>query len=109
MADYVDKGLRKFGITISKPMLAALCIIFGALVIMFPNLLVWIVGLFLVVQGILLFTDLLEGERSGTTPVPKGIYCSRCGTRNIEASVYCKKCGKSLNTSKKRKSHIGTK
>ncbi len=104
MADYVDKGLKKFGITISKPMLAALCIIFGTLVIIFPNLLVWIVGLFLVVQGILLFTDLLEWERSGTiSTLPEGVYCSHCGTRNIEASVYCKKCGKSLNKLEKRK------
>lgn len=109
MADYLDKGLRKFGITISKPMLAALCIIFGTLVIMFPNLLVWIVGLFLLVQGILLFTDLLEGEMSGITTVSKGVYCSHCGTRNIEESVYCKKCGKSLIKLKKRKSRIRTK
>ena len=63
MADYVDKGLKKIGITISKPMLTTICIIFGIIVILFPNLLVWIVGLFLVVQGILLLTDLLEQER----------------------------------------------
>jgi uncharacterized membrane protein HdeD (DUF308 family) len=44
-------------------MLATICIIFGIIVILFPNLLVWIVGLFLVVQGILLLTDLLEQER----------------------------------------------
>jgi len=47
MTDYVDRGLKKLGITISKPVLAILCIIFGILVILFPNLLVWIVGLFL--------------------------------------------------------------
>jgi len=63
MADYVDKGLKKMGITISKPILAILCIIFGILVILFPTLLVWIVGLFLVIQGMLLLTDFLELKR----------------------------------------------
>jgi len=63
MTDYVDRGLRKLGITISKPLLAILCIIFGLLVILFPTLLVWIVGLFLVIQGILLLTDYLELKR----------------------------------------------
>jgi len=60
MTDYVDRGLRKLGITISKPILAILCIIFGILVIVFPNLLVWIVALFLLIQGILLLTDFME-------------------------------------------------
>ncbi len=63
MTDYVDRGLKKLGITISKPILAMLCIIFGILVILFPTLLVWIVGLFLIIQGILLFTDFLELNR----------------------------------------------
>ncbi len=63
MTDYVDKGLKKLGITISKPILAILCIIFGILVILFPTLLVWIVGLFLVIQGILLLTDYMELNR----------------------------------------------
>jgi len=43
MTDYVDRGLKKLGITISKPILAIL-------VMVFPNLLVWIVGLFLVIH-----------------------------------------------------------
>jgi len=63
MSDYVDRGLKTLGITISKPILAILCIIFGILVILFPTLLVWIVGLFLVIQGILLLTDYLELKR----------------------------------------------
>ncbi len=63
MSDYVDKGLKRIGITISKPMLAIICIIFGILVIVFPNLLVWIVGLFLMIQGILLLTDSLETSK----------------------------------------------
>ena len=104
MADYVDKGLERIGLTISKPMLAIVCIIFGIMVIVFPHLLVWIVGLFLVVQGILLLTDLFEQERPVTTvTMPKGAYCSNCGTRNIEEAVYCKKCGKKLEQVKRKK------
>ena len=60
MGDMVEKGLKKIGITVSKPILAVICIIFGVLVIVFPDLLEWIVGLFLIIQGILLLTDYLE-------------------------------------------------
>ena len=59
----VEEGLRKIGITVSKPILAIICIIFGVLVIAFPDLLQWIVGLFLIIQGILLLTDYLELSR----------------------------------------------
>ena len=59
----VEKGLKKIGITVSKPILAIICIIFGILVIVFPDLLEWIVGLFLIIQGILLLTDYLELRR----------------------------------------------
>ncbi len=60
MAGTVEKELKKFGITVSKPVLATICIIFGVLVIIFPDLLQWIVGLFLIIQGILILTDYLE-------------------------------------------------
>ena len=56
----VEKGLKRIGITVSKPVLAMICIVFGVLVIVFPDLLEWIVGLFLIIQGILLLTDYLE-------------------------------------------------
>jgi len=59
----VEKGLRKIGITVSKPILAVICIIFGILVIVFEELLQWIVGLFLIIQGILLLTEYLELRR----------------------------------------------
>jgi len=59
----VEEGLKKIGITISKPILAIICIIFGILVIVFPALLEWIVGLFLIIQGILLLTDYFELKR----------------------------------------------
>ena len=60
MTEVVEKELRKIGITISKPILAIICIIFGILVIVFKDLLQWIVGLFLIIQGVLLLTDYLE-------------------------------------------------
>jgi uncharacterized membrane protein HdeD (DUF308 family) len=60
MGEMVEKGLKKIGITVSKPILAVICIIFGVLVIVFPDLLEWIVGLFLIIQGVLLLTDYLE-------------------------------------------------
>jgi uncharacterized membrane protein HdeD (DUF308 family) len=60
MGDMVEKGLKRIGITVSKPILAIICIVFGVLVIVFPDLLEWIVGLFLIIQGILLLTDYLE-------------------------------------------------
>ena len=63
MTDVVEKGLRKVGITISKPILAIICIVFGILVIVFEDLLQWIVGLFLIIQGILILTEYLELRR----------------------------------------------
>jgi multisubunit Na+/H+ antiporter MnhC subunit len=60
MAGAVEKELKKFGITVSKPVLTTICIIFGVLVIIFRDLLQVIIGLFLIIQGILLLTDYLE-------------------------------------------------
>jgi len=58
--EVVEKGLKKFGVTISKPALALICIIFGILVLLIPELLQLIVGLFLIIEGILVLTDYLE-------------------------------------------------
>ena len=102
MADYVENGLKKIGITISKAALATICIVFGILVIVLPSLFVWIVGLFLIFQGAFLFTDLSESGRVGTTVEPKDVYCSYCGTRNIKEAVYCRKCGKRLKLANQR-------
>ncbi len=67
MAGTVEKELKKFGITVSKPVLATICIIFGVLVILFQELLQWIVGLFFIIQGILLLTDYLELRKQPLT------------------------------------------
>ncbi len=96
MADYIESGLRKVGVTLSKPVLAAICIVFGILVILLPGLLVWFVGTFLIFQGALLFTDLLELGKMGTKVAQGFAYCSGCGAGNTKEAVYCWKCGEEL-------------
>ena len=59
----VEKGLKKIGVTVSKPVLALIAIIFGILVIALPDLLQWIVGLYFIIQGLLLFLDYFELRR----------------------------------------------
>ncbi len=63
MTDEVERGLRKIGVTISKPLMAVVAIIFGLLVIVFKDLLQWIVGLYFIIQGILFFIDYFELRR----------------------------------------------
>jgi len=69
MVEVVEKQLKKIGITFSKPVLAVICIIFGVLVIILKDLglLEWIVGLFLIIQGILILTDYLELRKQPST------------------------------------------
>jgi predicted membrane protein len=66
LTDAVDRGLRKIGITVSKPVLAAIAIIFGIVLIIFPALVGIIIGIFLIIQGILLLTDYMETSRQQT-------------------------------------------
>jgi uncharacterized membrane protein HdeD (DUF308 family) len=66
MSDVVEKQLRKIGVTLSKPVLAAICIIAGIIVILFPDVLQLVVGLFLIVQGVLLLTEYMELNRQQT-------------------------------------------
>ena len=60
MTKEVEKGLGKIGATVSKPVLAMIAIIFGILVIVFKDLLPWLVGLYFIIQGILFFIDYFE-------------------------------------------------
>ena len=60
MGETIDKGLKKFGVTLSKPVLALIAIAFGILVIALPHLLEWIVGLYFIIQGVLFFIDYFE-------------------------------------------------
>ncbi|MBS7616875.1 hypothetical protein KEJ45_06735 [Candidatus Bathyarchaeota archaeon] len=68
MTEVVEKGLKKIGVTVSKPVLAILCIIFGIIVIAVPALLGIIVGIFLIIEGVLLLTDYLELKRQQPPP-----------------------------------------
>lgn len=63
MSDVIEKQLKKVGVTLSKPVLAAICIIAGIIVIVFPGIIAWVVGLFLIVQGALLLTEYMELNR----------------------------------------------
>ena len=63
MTDVVEKGLRRIGITVSRPVLAVICIIFGIILIVVPALVGIIVGIFLLIQDILLLTDYMEIRR----------------------------------------------
>ena len=63
MTKEVEKELGRIGATMSKPVLALIAIIFGILVIVFTDLLPWIVGLYFIIQGILFFIDYFELRR----------------------------------------------
>lgn len=63
MTNVVEKGLKKIGITLSKPVLGILCIIFGIVVIIKPELVGIIIGIFLIIEGVLLLTEYLELQR----------------------------------------------
>jgi len=60
MTQVVEKGLRRMGVTVSKPILAAITLIFGLLVIFVPWSLNLVVGIYLIIQGILLLTEYYE-------------------------------------------------
>jgi uncharacterized membrane protein HdeD (DUF308 family) len=60
LSDVVEKGLKRMGITVSRPVLAVFCTIFGILLIVFPQLVGILIGIFLLIQGILLLTDYME-------------------------------------------------
>ncbi|MEM3784082.1 MAG: hypothetical protein QXY88_03505 [Candidatus Bathyarchaeia archaeon] len=68
MTEVVEKGLKKIGVTVSKPVLAILCIIFGILVIAIPDLVGIILGIFLIIEGVLLLTEYLELRKQQAPP-----------------------------------------
>jgi uncharacterized membrane protein HdeD (DUF308 family) len=70
MTEVVEKGLKKIGITVSKPVLAILCIIFGILAMAWEPMLRFVVGIFLIIEGVLLLTEYLELRRQQPAPSP---------------------------------------
>ena len=63
MTNAMEKGLKRIGVTVSKPILALITILFGILVIVFPDFLAILVGIYFLVQGILLLIDYYELRR----------------------------------------------
>jgi len=64
LTDMVERGLKRIGLTVSKPVLAIICIVFGIIVIVAgPQFLAVVVGVFLIVQGVLVLTDYMEMQR----------------------------------------------
>lgn len=63
MTDVVERQLRRIGLTVSKPVLAIICIVFGIIVIVVPQFLAIVVGVFLIIQGVLVLTDYMEMQR----------------------------------------------
>lgn len=71
MTEIVDKGLKKAGITVSTPVLAIICIIFGIVLFIVPQLVGYIIGLFLLIQGIVLLVDYYTNHRRRYSPPPQ--------------------------------------
>jgi uncharacterized membrane protein HdeD (DUF308 family) len=66
MADAVDESFKKIGVTVSKEVLAIICIVFGIIIIGFPQILAYAIGIFLIIQGILLAVDWWETKKQQT-------------------------------------------
>jgi uncharacterized membrane protein HdeD (DUF308 family) len=64
MTTLIDSGLKKVGINVSTPILAIICIIFGVLLFIFPQLVGYIIGLFLLIQGIILLVNYYTAHKS---------------------------------------------
>ncbi len=71
LTDVVDKGLKKVGISVSRPVLAVICIIFGIILFIVPQLVGYIIGLFLLIQGILLLVDYYDTGRRHSSSSPQ--------------------------------------
>ncbi len=75
MTDVVDKGLKQVGINVSKPVLAVICIIFGIILFIVPELVGYIIGLFLLIQGIILLVEYYSNRsRRHYSPPPQYSY-----------------------------------
>jgi hypothetical protein len=57
VTETVDKSLQKIGVTLSKPALAVVFIVFSILLFVYPQLVAYIIGIFLLIQGILLLVE----------------------------------------------------
>ena len=60
LSDVVEKGLKKISVTVSKPILAAITLVFGLIIIFWQESLNLIIGIYLIIQGILLLMEYYE-------------------------------------------------
>ncbi len=57
-SDEIERLIRKyFGISIPRITLAILMIVFSIIIIIFPQLLAWIIAIYLLVNGILIIVE----------------------------------------------------
>jgi uncharacterized membrane protein HdeD (DUF308 family) len=66
MTEGIEKGLKRIGVTVSKPVPALVTIIFGIFVWTLPQFLSFLVGAYFIIQGILLFIDYYGTEKKIT-------------------------------------------
>jgi uncharacterized membrane protein HdeD (DUF308 family) len=64
MSDVVNSGLKKIGLNVSKPVLAIICVLFGVILLIWPSLVGIIVGIFLLVQGIILLVEYYNNKKA---------------------------------------------
>ncbi|MDR2204333.1 MAG: DUF308 domain-containing protein [Nitrososphaerota archaeon] len=64
MTNVVDNGLKKIGFNVSKPVLAIICIIFGVVLFIWPDLAGIVIGVFLLVQGIILLVEYYSSNKT---------------------------------------------
>ena len=63
MARKNGNGLGNIGFRVTTPIMALIAIVFGIFVIVFKDLLQWIVGLYFIIQGALFLVEYLEQRR----------------------------------------------
>jgi hypothetical protein len=60
VTETVDKSLQKMGVTLSKPALAVIFLVFGVLIIIYKDLVAYLIAVFLLIQGILILVEYYE-------------------------------------------------
>jgi uncharacterized membrane protein HdeD (DUF308 family) len=63
MANMVNDNLKKIGLYVTKPVLALICIIFGILLLIWPDMVGIIIGIFLLVQGLLILFEYYNNRK----------------------------------------------
>jgi uncharacterized membrane protein HdeD (DUF308 family) len=63
MAKVVDNSLKKIGLHASKPLLAIICILFGIILLIWPDMVGIIIGVFLLVQGLIILIEYLSNRK----------------------------------------------